>query len=136
VVAGPGVARTKRAAAAAGRIAAAAEAFEHQSRTRGGTEVLMLRHEISAEELGVIAPVTRSPDEICASVSEDPAVVEAVQRWDRATPSTWRDLVSARLAAPARVAVREADRAPICSGDVEGYLITRLPIIEARGQSL
>jgi hypothetical protein len=39
---------------------------------------LMLRRDISAEELGLIAPVARSPDEICASVSEDPAVVQAV----------------------------------------------------------
>ena len=45
----------------------------------------MLRHDISAEELGLIAPVIRGPDEICASVSEDPAVVEAVLRWDPAT---------------------------------------------------
>jgi hypothetical protein len=92
---------------------------------------LMLRHEISAEELGIIAPVTRSPDEICASVSEDPAVVEAVLRWDRATPSTWRDLVAARLAAQARAGIPEADRAPLYSGDVEGYL---MPIIMRMGK--
>jgi hypothetical protein len=44
---------------------------------------LMLRHDVSAEELGIVAPVARSPDEICASVSEDPAVVQAVLKWDR-----------------------------------------------------
>jgi hypothetical protein len=91
----------------------------------------MLRHDVSAEELGIIAPVTVSPDEICASVSEDPAVVQALQRWDRATPSTWRDLVAARFAAQARAGIPEADRAPLYSGDVEGYL---MPIIMRMGK--
>jgi hypothetical protein len=92
---------------------------------------LMLRHEISAEELGIVAPVTRSPDEICASVSDDPAVVEAVLRWDRATPSTRRDLVAARVAAQARAGIPENQRAPLYSGDVEGYL---MPIILRMGK--
>jgi hypothetical protein len=63
---------------------------------------LMLRHDVSAKELGIIPLVTVSPDEVRASVSEDTEVIAAVQRSDRATPSTWRDLVRARLAAQAR----------------------------------
>jgi hypothetical protein len=91
----------------------------------------MLRHDVSAEELGIVAPVALSPDQICASVSEDPAVVQAVLRWDRATPSTWRDLVAARLAAQAQAGVPEADRAPLYSGQVEEYLT---PILMRMGK--
>jgi hypothetical protein len=58
-------------------------------------------------------------------------VVEAVLRWDRATPSTWRDLVAARLAAQARAGIPEADRSPLYCGDVEGYLV---PIIMRMGK--
>ena len=48
-----------------------------------------------------------------------------------ATPLTWRDLVAARLAAQARAGIPEADRSPLYSGDVEGYLI---PIIMRMGK--
>jgi hypothetical protein len=84
---------------------------------------LMLRHDVSAEDMGIIEPVTVSPDEVCASVAEDPEVIAAVQRWDRATPSTWRDLVAARLAAQARAGIPEADRAPLYSGQVDEALL-------------
>jgi hypothetical protein len=56
---------------------------------------------------------------ICGSVANDPNVAEAVLRLDRATPSTWRDLVVARLSAQARAGIPEADRAPLYSGQVE-----------------
>jgi hypothetical protein len=92
---------------------------------------LMLRHDVSTEELGIIPPVTVSPDEVCASVAEDPEVTAAVQRWDRATPSTWRDLVAARLAAQARAGIPEADRAPLYSGQVEEFLT---PILMRMGK--
>jgi hypothetical protein len=92
---------------------------------------LMLRHDVSAEEVGIIPPVTVSPDEICASVSEDREVIAAVQRWDRATPSTWRDLVAARLAAQVRAGIPEADRAPLYSGQVEEFL---MPILMRMGK--
>jgi hypothetical protein len=86
----------------------------------------MLRHDLSAEEMGVIQPIKVRPDEICASVSDDPEVGEAVLRWDRATPSTWRDLVRARLAAQERAGIPAESRAPLYSGQVEEFLI---PII-------
>jgi hypothetical protein len=50
---------------------------------------------------------------------------------DRATPSTWRDLVHARLAAQERAGIPEAQMAPLYSGDVEGYL---MPIIMRMGK--
>src|SRR5882672_9619247 len=45
---------------------------------------LMLRHEVSAEELGLVEPITVTPDMICGSVAEDPEVAAATWRWDRA----------------------------------------------------
>jgi hypothetical protein len=68
---------------------------------------------------------------ICASVSEDPTVVQAVLRWDRATPSTWRDLVAARLAAQARAGIPEDKRSPLYSGQVEEFLT---PILMRMGK--
>ena len=63
---------------------------------------MVLRHDVTGEDLGIVERQDITPDMICASVSEDPAVVEAVLRWDRATPSTWRDLVGARDVADRR----------------------------------
>jgi hypothetical protein len=63
---------------------------------------LVLRHDVTGEDLGIVERQDITPDMICGSVSEDPAVVEAVLRWDRATPSTWRDLVGARDVADRR----------------------------------
>jgi hypothetical protein len=91
----------------------------------------MLRHDVSAEEMGLIEPVKISPDDIYASVADDPAVIEAGKLWDRATPSTHRDLVAAVLAAQERASIAPEDRAPISSGEVDGFLI---PIIMRMGK--
>jgi predicted DNA-binding transcriptional regulator AlpA len=82
------------------------------------------RHDVSAGEPGIVEPVKVkvTPDTICGSVANDPDVREADARWDRATPSTHRDLVAARLAAQARLGISEAERAPLYSGEVEDYL--------------
>jgi hypothetical protein len=93
---------------------------------------LVLRHDVTGEDLGIVERQEITPDMICASVSDDPAVVEAVLRWDRATPSTWRDLVAARLAAQARAGIPKNQMAPLYSGDVEGYL---MPIIMRMGKA-
>jgi hypothetical protein len=92
---------------------------------------LVLRHDVSAEEMGLIAPVKISPDDIYASVADDPAVIEAGKLWDRATPLTHRDLVAAVLAAQERAGIAPEDRAPISSGEVDGFLI---PIIMRMGK--
>jgi hypothetical protein len=68
----------------------------------GGVLCLVLRHDVTGEDLGIVERQDITPDMICGSVSEDPAVVEAVLRWDRATLSTWRDLVGARDVADRR----------------------------------
>ena len=75
------------------------------------------------EKLSAVPPVRMSPDEICGLVAEEPEVREAAVRWDRATPSTHGDLVGARLAAQARLSIPEAERAPLCSGAVEDFLV-------------
>jgi hypothetical protein len=92
---------------------------------------LILRHDTTAEDLGIVERQKITPDVVCASVSDDPDVVEAVLRWDRATPSTWRDLVRARLAAQERAGIPERDRAPLYSGQVEEFL---MPIIMRMGK--
>jgi hypothetical protein len=83
---------------------------------------LMLRHDVSAEELGVIPVVRPTPDDIYASVADDPAVIEAGKLWDRATPSTHRNLVAAVQAAQERAEIAAADMSPLNSGAVEDYL--------------
>jgi hypothetical protein len=105
--------------------------FYNQAPSMYSVPNLVLRHDVTGEDLGLVERQEITPDMICASVSEYPAVVEAVQRWDRATPSTWRDLVAARLAAQERAGIPEADRCPLYSGDVEGYL---MPIILRMGK--
>jgi hypothetical protein len=83
---------------------------------------LILRVDTTAEALGLIEPHKPTPDDIYASVSTDPAVIAAGRLWDRATPSTHRDLVAAVLAAQERVGIPVADRVPLSSGTVEEYL--------------
>jgi hypothetical protein len=56
---------------------------------------------------------------------DDPDVREADARWDRATPSTHRNLVHARLAAQARAGIAPEDRAPLHSAQVEEYRACR-----------
>jgi hypothetical protein len=92
---------------------------------------VILRVDITAEQLGLIQPHKVKPDEVVASVAGDPEVAAATARLDRATPSTWRDLVAARLAAQARAGVPEGDRAPLYSGQVEEYLT---PILMRMGK--
>jgi hypothetical protein len=92
---------------------------------------VILRVDITAEALGIIAAHKVRPDEVVAAVASDPEVAAATARLDRATPSTWRDLVAARLAAQARAGVPEADRAPLYSGQVEEFLT---PILMRMGK--
>jgi hypothetical protein len=92
---------------------------------------LLVRHDISAEQLGLIAPKPPSPDSICNSVANDPQVREAYARFDRATPETHRDLVHARLAAQERYGIAPEHRAPLYSGEVESYL---LPLLMRMGR--
>jgi hypothetical protein len=92
---------------------------------------LILRHDTTAEDLGIVERQEITPDMVCGSVADDPDVAEAVLRWDRATPSTWRDLVVARLAAQERAGIPEADRAPLYSGQVDEFLT---PIIMRMGK--
>ena len=82
---------------------------------------LALRHDVTAEGLGLVEALKITPDIVYASVQDDPEVIAAGRRWDRATPSTYRDCVRAVLAAQERAGIAEADRAPLSSGEVETY---------------
>jgi hypothetical protein len=84
---------------------------------------LILRHDTTAEDLGIVERQEITPDMICGSVADDPDVAEAVLRWDRATPSTWRDLVVARLGAQERAGIPAESRGPLYSGQVEEFLM-------------
>jgi hypothetical protein len=92
---------------------------------------VILRVDITAEQLGLIQPRKIAPDEVVASVACDPEVAAATARLDRATPETWRELVRARLAAQARAGIPEDERAPWYSGQVEEFLT---PILMRMGK--
>jgi hypothetical protein len=87
--------------------------------------------DIEVGELSAVIPVAADPEAICALVAREPEVREAAARLDRATPSTHRDLVAARLDAQARAGIPEAERAPLYSGQVDDYL---LPIVMRMGR--
>jgi hypothetical protein len=98
-----------------------------QPRTSGWRpHAVALFHDSSGEELGLVPRHKATPDDIYASVADDSAVRAAGKLWDRATPSTHRDLVAAVLAAQERVGVPVGDRAPLQSGAVDEYLIPLL----------
>jgi hypothetical protein len=92
---------------------------------------LLLLQDATAEDLGLVEKVTPSFDQIVALVGSDVEVVEASRLWDRATPSSWRELARARLNAQARAGIPEADRAPLYSGQVDEYLV---PILMRMGK--
>jgi hypothetical protein len=79
--------------------------------------------DMRSEKLSAVLPVRMSPDQICGLVAQETEVREAAVRWDRATPSTHRDLVAARLAAQARLDIPAAECAPLYSGEVEDFLV-------------
>jgi hypothetical protein len=85
---------------------------------------LLLRHGVSAESLGVIEPKEITPDDVLASIAEDPAVREAAARWDLATPSTHRALAAARDRAQAQLGIPVKDRAYLYSAEVDRELLT------------
>jgi hypothetical protein len=84
---------------------------------------LLVRHGVSGEALGIVPPYKATPDDILNSVADDPGVREAYARWDRATPSSHRDLVHARLEAQGRAGIAPDERAPLYTGEVESYLL-------------
>ncbi len=91
---------------------------QSEGQTQGADHDAAMR----SEKLSALPPIRMSPDQICGLVAEEPEVREAAARWDGATPSTHHgDLVAARLAAQARIGISEAERAPLCSGEVEDF---------------
>jgi hypothetical protein len=90
---------------------------------------LMLRHDVTAEDLGIVEKQKITPDMILAMVAEDPAVREAGGRWDRASIDTYLPLVLVRLAAQDRLGIPEAQQVLLYSSEVEDYL---MPIIIGR----
>jgi hypothetical protein len=83
---------------------------------------VVFRVDVTAETLGLIEPHKLSPDEIVSMVSNEPEVVDAVRRWDRATPHTFYQLAKARMAAQARLGIAEEDQCPIHTSWIEDTL--------------
>jgi hypothetical protein len=83
----------------------------------------LLRHDISAEELGLVEPPKPTADDMVNLVANDPDVLEANRRADPGVAGTLRDLVDIRLVAQTRAGVAPEELAPLCSGEVETYLI-------------
>jgi hypothetical protein len=67
---------------------------------------------------------------ILAMVAEDPEVIEAGRRWDRASPETYPPLIRSRDAALARLGIALEDRPFLYSGEVDGHL---LPVVFKMG---
>jgi hypothetical protein len=86
---------------------------------------LLLRHDVTAEGLGLIEPEKITPDMILGMVADDEHVGRATANLDRATLSTHQELVRARDEAMARIGIAPARRAYLYSGEVDSYLIPR-----------
>jgi hypothetical protein len=84
---------------------------------------LILRHDATAEELGLIEPHVPTPDDICSLVASDPEVAAATVRLDRASPQTWHRLVHARLKAQAARGIAEDQQAPLYSSQVDEIMV-------------
>jgi hypothetical protein len=87
---------------------------------------MMFRTDVSGEEFGIVERVLPTPDDIYASVADDPGVIAAGKLWDLATPSTHRNLVAAVLGAQERAGIAAGNRAPLQSGAVDDYLMPLL----------
>lgn len=92
---------------------------------------LAFRCDASGEDLGLVECIQPTPDDVYASVAEDPGVMEAGKLWDRATPSTHRNLVAAVLAAQERAGVAPENRVPVSTSEADDFLI---PIIMRMGK--
>jgi hypothetical protein len=92
---------------------------------------LLLRHQQTAEGLGLVPPEEITPDSLLGSIAADPDVREATARWDRATPSTHYELARARDEAQARIGIPEADRAFLYSSEVDSEFV---PIVMRMGR--
>jgi hypothetical protein len=83
----------------------------------------VLRHDTTAEMLGLIEPHQPTADEICAASASDPRVAAATVRLDRATPASWHELARARLDAQTRSGVPEDRQAALYSSQVDEIMV-------------
>ncbi len=91
----------------------------------------LLRHNVNAEELGLVEALKPTPDDILASVADDPAVRAADRAADPSLPETMAALVHARLAAQIRAGVPPECRVPVYTGETESILV---PLIMRMGR--
>jgi hypothetical protein len=83
----------------------------------------LLRHDISAEQLGLVESAKPTPDDILAEIATDPQVRAAADRADPALPETLRALIAARLKVQAEREIPADRRVTHFSGEIEGWLL-------------
>lgn len=93
---------------------------------RWSAKACLIRPGVNAESLGIVPPLSVTPDEAIALVATDSAVIAASRRADAAIVGSFGALVEARLVAQARAGIVPEQRAPIASGEVEDLL---LPVV-------
>jgi hypothetical protein len=109
--------------------------WQHDPRNTWTASAFLLRHGVSAEELGLVGPRTPTSDDIVAELASDPAVREAYMRADPALPETLRALVAARLSAQAERGIPADRRVTHYTGEVEDLLLP-LTFKLGRGEGL
>jgi hypothetical protein len=113
------------------------ESVEHQYpqwRPRGekwNATALLVRHDLTALDLGLVEPYQLGPDDRIHLVSDDPQVRDAFRASDLTVPASMAALVRARLEAQARMGISPEDRAPIFSSEVETIL---MPVVMCMGE--
>jgi hypothetical protein len=110
-------------AALSDEIAALFPRWQHDPRSIWTATCLILRHDTSAEALGLVEPEPLTGDRILAEIAADPAVRAAADRADPSLPETLHALVAARLKAQADRNIPPDSRVTHFSGEIEGWLL-------------
>ncbi len=100
---------------------------------------LVLRHDISGEEMGFIRPLEITPDSVLNRTMDDPAVRRALMLRDPARRSTYVDFIRVVLAAQPALGIPEQDQVPMYSGEVAAYfgpIASRLGPYEDRARAV
>jgi hypothetical protein len=110
-------------AALADEIASLFPRWQHDPRSIWTATCFILRHNTSAEALGLVEPEPLTGDRILAEIATDPQVRAAADRVDPSLPETIYALAVARIAAQERMGIPADKRVVLFSGQVEDLLM-------------
>jgi hypothetical protein len=110
-------------AALCDEIAALFPRWQHDPRSIWTATCVILRHNTSAEALGLVEPEPLTGDRILAQIATDPQVRAAADRADPSLPETIYALAVARIAAQDRMGIPADKRAVLFSGQIEDLLM-------------